>query len=438
MTLLSEYEKPTRAHFKILLMSWAGWVFDFYDLILYTFLLIPIKRELDFTDVEVSYVLGASLAATAIGGIIFGILSDRYGRKNVLQWTILTYSIGTFLSGFSPNLWLLLLFRIITGLGVGGEWGTGQTYIGETFPPKVRGRYGAFMQTGAPIGIALASIVGGYLSPIIGWRACFFVSILPALLVIFIRKRLPESDMWLHRKKILEEAGAAGSSSGVAGSSSPDTLSMDTILHERTNNFKLLFSSLYRKVFILSLVLAIFDMSAYWFTYSWMPGYLIEQRHFSFAKSAVWLLITQLGGFIGYFTFGFVADKLGRRPAYSIYSVIMAAGLVMITILWEAIIAHQWLILICMFLVGFGTGMFGGYGPLFSELFPTKIRSTAMGTAFNVARGAQFLTPVIIAWVALTYGLSGGIFIASIFALLTGIWIWTFPETKGKKLDVVL
>ncbi|TRZ66190.1 MFS transporter, partial [bacterium] len=132
--LLNEYEKPSKQHFKILFMSWAGWVFDFYDLILYTFLMIPIKAELGLTDVEVSLVLGASLAATAIGGVIFGVLSDKFGRKTVLQWTILTYSIGTFLCGFSYGVVMLLIFRIITGLGVGGEWGTGQTYIGETFP----------------------------------------------------------------------------------------------------------------------------------------------------------------------------------------------------------------------------------------------------------------------------------------------------------------
>jgi MFS family permease len=398
-------------------MSWAGWMFDFYDLILYTFLLIPIKKELLLTDVEVSFVLGASLAATAVGGIIFGFLSDRFGRRNVLQWTILTYSIGTFLSGFSTGLWMLLIFRIITGLGVGGEWGTGQTYIGETFPPKVRGRYGAFMQTGAPIGIALASVIGGYAAPEIGWRWCFFVSVLPAVLVIFIRKKLPESDMWLKRQKIAAESKI----------DKPE---------KESSNIAMLFGHAYRKLFILSLVLAIFDMSAYWFTYSWMPGYLHEQRHFSLAKSAIWMLITQGGGFLGYFTFGYAADKIGRRWAYSIYSVIMAVGLVMITLLWDTIIVYQWLILFCMFLVGFGTGMFGGYGPLFSELFPTKIRNTAMGSAFNLARGIQFLTPVIIAWIAVSYGLSGGIFIASIFALLTGMWIWTFPETKGKVLDL--
>jgi MFS family permease len=419
--LLNEYEKPTKQHYQILLLSWAGWVFDFYDLILYTFLLIPIGQELQLNNVELSYVLGASLAATAIGGVLFGIFADRFGRKSALQWTILTYSIGTFLSGFSANLPMLIAFRIITGLGVGGEWATGQTYVCETFPPKMRGRFGAFMQTGAPLGIALASIIGGFVTPTIGWRASFFVSILPALLVIIIRKKLPESDVWVEQRKLFSE-----------NITSPEIVKKKSI-----SAFTTLFSKTYRKLFILSLILAIFDMSAYWFTYSWLPGYLHQQRHFTLTKSAAWILVTQTGGFIGYFTFGFVADKLGRRPAYSIYSFIMAAGLVMITLMWDTISIFPSVILAFMFLVGFGTGMFGGYGPLFSELFPTKIRSTAMGSAFNLARGIQFFTPVIIVIIAEQYGLAGGISLAALFALLTGAWIWTFPETKGKKLAVV-
>jgi MFS family permease len=417
-TLLNEYEKPTRKHFEILLMSWAGWVFDFYDLILFTFLLIPIGKELQLSNIQLSYVLGSSLAATAIGGVIFGILSDRYGRRSVLQWTILTYSVGTFLSGFSPNIEWLIVFRTVTGLGVGGEWATGQTYVGETFPPRVRGRYGAMMQTGAPFGIVLASIVGGFVEPIIGWKACFFVSILPALLVVYIRKRLPESDVWVERKKL-----AAGELGGVQRQTT-----------EAVGKFLLLFSKQFRLLFLQSLVLAVFDMSAYWFTYSWLPGYLHQQREFSLVKSAAWMLVTQAGGVLGYLTFGLVADKLGRRPAYSIYSVVMAVGLVMITLLWDEIVIYPYLILSCMFLVGFGTGMFSGYGPLFSELFPTDIRNTAMGSAFNLARGVQFFTPVIIAAIAERYGLSGGISLAALFAILTGIWIWTFPETKGRRI----
>ncbi len=415
--LLNEYQKPQKQHFEILAMSWAGWVFDFYDLILFTFLLIPIGQELQLSNIMLSYVLGASLAATAVGGVLFGILSDRYGRKTVLQWTILTYSIGTFLCGMASSLEVLIVFRIITGLGVGGEWATGQTYVGETFPADVRGRYGAFMQTGAPIGIVLASVVGGFIAPEIGWRMCFFVSILPALLVIFIRKRLPESDVWLARKNLTAETGAAPEEN----------------LFEK---FLSLFTGPYRKLFIQCLILALFDMSAYWFTYSWLPGYLHQERQFTLVKSAVWMLVTQAGGLLGYISFGFAADKFGRRPAYSIYSALMAAGLVMITLMWDTVVDYPAIILSFMFLVGFGTGMFSGYGPLFAELFPTEIRNTAMGSAFNLARGIQFFTPVIIAVIAQQYGLSGGISLAAFFALLTGAWIWVFPETKGKKISV--
>lgn len=414
MTLLNEFEKPTRQHYHILAMSWAGWVFDFYDLILFSFLLLPIGEDLHLSNVGLSYVLGTSLAATALGGVFFGILSDRYGRKSVLQWTILTYSIGTFLCGFASSVEALLFFRIITGLGVGGEWATGQTYIGESFPPSMRGRYGAVMQTGAPFGILIASVVGGFIAPAIGWRMSFFISVLPALLVIFIRKNLPESDVWLERKRL--GAGDAVS--------------------QRKSKFLQLFSRQYRGMFSKSFILALFDMSAYWFTYSWLPGYLHQQRHFTMAKSAGWMIVTQVGGLVGYLTFGVMADKIGRRPAYSTYSVIMAFGLIMITVMWNDIVVYPSLALACMLLVGFGTGMFSGYGPLFAELFPTSIRNTAMGSAFNLARGIQFFTPVIIALVAEQYGLGGGISLAALFALLTGIWIWTFPETKGKPLEI--
>lgn len=417
-SFLNESDKPGWPHYRVLLFSWAGWTFDFYDLILYSFLLLPIGKDLGLSRVALSYVLGTSLVATALGGVVFGLLADRYGRKVVLQWTILVYSLGTFLSGTAINFPMLLCFRVLTGLGVGGEWATGHAYVAETFPPNMRGRFGALMQTGAPVGVALASIVGGFVQPLIGWRACFFVSVLPAVMVILIRRRLPESDLWLHRRHLI-----------ATGVMPPQSLAL-----ERRNRLLSLVSAPYRKTFILALLLAVFDMSAYWFTYSWLPGYLQAERHFTLSKSARWILVTQSGGLLGYTSFGMVADWLGRRPAYSIYSFFWALGLVMITLFWNAVIAFPALILTFMFLVGVGTGMFGGYGPLFAELFPTALRNTAMGAAFNLARGVQFFTPVIIAVIAQGYGLAGGISLAAFFALAAGAWVWTFPETKGKRL----
>lgn len=414
-TFLNEYEQPTRAHYMILVMSWAGWLFDFYDLLLLSFLLVPIKQELGFSPKELSLLLGVSLTATAIGGIAFGYLADLFGRKRVLSWTILTYSIGTFLCGLAMNLPWLLILRVITGLGVGGEWATGQTLIGETFPAKMRARYAAYMQTGAPLGIALAALVGGFFVPRFGWRAAFFVSVLPAFLVVLIRLKMPESDVWEARRR----------------------LQASRLDRERSHFGELLAERDLRSNFLKGFVLALTDMSAYWFTYTWLPTYLYEQLNFSLARSGLWMLVTQLGGLSGYVSFGFAADWKGRRKAYTLFSAIWALGLLLITWFWNWIAStSQWLTLLCMFLVGFGTGNFSGYGPIFSEIFPTRIRNTAMGSAFNVARGVQFLTPLVITWVAQAHGLAGGISLAAFFAILTGAWVWTLPETKGQKIAV--
>ena len=407
---MNEHEKLNRNHYMIFGLSWAGWVFDFYDLVLFTFLIAPIQASLGFSAEMLSLCLGISLFATGLGGIIFGALGDKYGRRKVLQWTIIIYSIGTCLCAFTWSFYSLVLFRFITGLGVGGEWATGQIYISETFPDNLRAKYGAFMQSGAPVGVILASIVGGLVTPIIGWRYTFLVSIIPAIMVIFIRKYLKESDVWINNK---------------------DQYVNKNIIQE----FKELISIEHRKIFLISLILCIFGMSAYWFTYSWLPTYLADERGFALIGSAIGVIIIQLGAFVGYTSFGYVAEKLGRRPAFAIYSFIMAISIAMITVCWNLIVAIPSLLYIFMFLTGFGTGFFGGFGPLFSELFPTKIRNTGVGTVFNLARGIQFLTPIIVTRVATYFDLSYGIAIAAIFAFLVGVWIWVFPETKGTVLN---
>jgi len=413
--LLNEYEHLNREHYKIFGLCLSGWIFDFYDLILFTFLIIPISFEFQVTNFTISFVLGASLLAAAVGGVILGILSDQHGRKKVLQWTIVIYSLGTFLCAFSPNVESLIIFRIITGLGIGGEWAAGQTFVGETVPPKYRGFTGALLQMGGPLGFILAAIVGGFIAPEIGWRECFLLSAIPALMVILIRTKISESDVWLKNRE------------------SKSKIRRSFTLTE--NKFFLLFSKPYRKLFCLSLILAIIGSSAYWLTFSWLPDYLYSERNLSLAKSALWIILSQLGAIIGHIIFGLTADYLGRRPAFTIFSFIMALGIVMITMLWVPISVYPVLIMIFMFLVGFGTGLYGGFGPLMSELFPTSVRNTAMGSSFNLARGVQFFTPVIIAIIGGSYGLSSGIFIAALFALSIGLWVWTLPETKGKKLQ---
>jgi len=408
--LMNEQKKLTKDHYRIFGLSWAGWVFDFYDLVLFTFLISQLQISLHFSAEMLSLCLGISLFATGLGGIIFGALGDKYGRKKVLQWTIILYSIGTLLCAFSWSFYSLVLFRFITGLGVGGEWATGQIYINETFPDDLRAKFGAFMQSGAPVGVILASIVGGVITPLIGWRFTFMISIIPAITVIFIRRYLKESDVWIQNK---------------------DQYVNKNIFQE----FKELLSKEYRKIFLISLILCIFGMSAYWYTYSWLPTYLEQERGMALLSTTLGIIVIQCGDFIGYTTFGFVAEKLGRRPAFTIYSFIMGISVSMITICWNQIAAIHDLLYVFMFLTGFGTGFFGGFGSLFSELFPTKIRNTGVGTVFNLARGAQFITPIMITLVASYFDLSYGIAIAAIFAILVGVWIWVFPETKGTSIN---
>lgn len=390
---------------------------------LFTFLLVPIRADLGLTDTQLSLLLGASLGATAIGGVLFGRLADRIGRKPVLSITILTYSVGTLLCGLAPGLHAFLVFRIVTGLGVGGEWATGQTLIGETFPANRRARFAAIMQTGAPIGVGLAAIVGGFVEPYlasrfgagVAWRACFIGSAAPALLVVAIRRVMPESDIWLASRTSREGAGRPAQ--GLRA-----VLFRDPAI---------------RRLFVLGLILAVTDMSAYWFTYLWMPKYLYDNLGFSMARSGSWILVTQAGGLLGYLSFGAVADWKGRRLAYTLYSFVWAAGLLSVTWFWSSLAATPAAALVCMFLIGIGTGNFSGYGPIFSELFPTAIRNTAMGAAYNLARGIQFVTPLVITWVAASSGAGGlgrGISIGALFAIATGIWVWTLPETRGTRI----
>ena len=407
--LLNESKRLTSQHYKIVGLSWAGWTFDFYDLMLFSFLLIPMRSSLGLTSFDMSIVVGFTLLSTAVGGIISGFLADRFGRKTILQLTIIVYSIGAFLCAFSWSFTSLLIFRIITGLGVGGEWATGQAFIAETFPPKFRGKYTGIVQSGAAVGSILAAVVGGFLAPVIGWRLSFLISVLPALIVIIIRKTLTEYDLWLKNREKYRTRSA-------------------------TAEFKKLLNNKHRSKFILALILCIFGMSAYWFTYTWLPEYLNLTKALPLQNTAILVITIQIGAFLGYITFGRVSDSIGRRPAFTIYGILMALGVLMFTLFWDFTFSYPFLIYLFMFIAGIGTGFFTGFAAVFSEIFPTSIRSTAMGSIFNIARGIQFVTPVIIAYLSEMGSEGYGIAIAAIFALLTGLWIWTLPETVSTEL----
>jgi MFS family permease len=388
-----------------------GWMFDFYDLMLFAYLAPLIAKAWGWGPDAArnkAFVVGVALAASGAGGIVFGGLADRYGRKKVMTWTILLYSLSTGLCGLAWGLWSLAFFRALTGVGVGGEWATGHALMAEIFPKERRGLASALLQAGEPLGVALAVLAGLWLAPRIGWRAVFGVSALPAALVLLVRKHAVESPHWLASKDLPRRPFLEPY--------------RELWRHHRARAAQ-------------AWVLGASKLGTYWLTYVWLPEYFSELGAMSGAMRLKFILVAQGGQFIGMLTFGAVADRLGRRPAFTLYSLLTAAGLWAMARHGAEMLARPALFWPAMAAVGFGSGCTAGFGALLAELFPTSVRNTAMGTVYNLARAFQFVTQALMGWLAVTVGVAHGLLLAVAFALFTSAWIWTFPETKGRALE---
>jgi MFS family permease len=410
---LSTHERAGGEHLRILVLAWGAWATGFYTLTLVSFLLQPLQDAFGLSEGKLAELTAVGVGMTGVGGLLFGWMSDRAGRRLSLAVAIAAFSAGNLACGLAPGFGWLLAGRALAGLGVGGTWGAGQAMLGETIPPALRGRYGAIAQSGAPAGLGLAAAVGSFLAPAAGWRILFLLSAAPALVLPFV-KRLPESDLWLEHRRRLREGILARPRRPILA----QLVAADL-------------AGLFTRAFILTGL----NMSAYWFAIIWLPRYLQKQRGLSIFGSGWWTLTFVAGSVLGYFTFGWVSDAIGRRRAFAIYCGITTVGLLLVTLLWSALAAQPGLGLTCMLVAGVGTGTWSCFGPYFSELFPTRVRGAAMSVIMNVSRGVQFVAPLAIAAVAGRWGLAGGVALAAGFSLLAGAWVWTLPETAGVRIE---
>jgi MFS family permease len=408
---------------RTLLAAALGWMLDAFDAMLYALVLTHVMRDLGMSKATSGLLYTLTLLASGIGGLLFGFLADRIGRKRALMLSILTYSICSFASGLSTTVLMLAVFRFILGLGMGGEWNTGATLVAETWPDQLRAKAIAMVQSSWAIGYALAALVAGIVLRYANWRMVFFVGILPALVTLWIRRSVPESPMWMEHHRLAAQV---------------QKLEPRGALRTRgKESFSVIFHAPYGKSTIVLLLLNFFGLFAWWGLFSWIPPYLSLQvaqggRGFGIMGTTTLLLVLNLFGmFPGYISFGWVADHLGRRKAFMLY--LFAAALL---VPFYAMARSQAVLLVLGAAVAFfGTGFFSGSGTIGSEIFPTHVRARALGFTYNGARAMSSIAPYVIGRVGQTKGLSWAFYLCGAAFLLASVMATQLPETKGKRLE---
>ena len=411
----------TSAQRRTLLAAALGWMLDAFDAMLYALVLTHVMRDLGMSKGIGGLLNSLTLLASGIGGVSFGFIADRIGRKRALMLSILTYSVCSFASGLSTSVLMLAVFRFILGLGMGGEWNTGATLVAETWPTELRAKAISIVQSSWAIGYAFAALVAGIVLHYADWRMVFFVGILPALVTLWIQKGVPESAMWQEHHRLAQESKRASGTS-----------------HEPERDaFARIFRPPYVKHTFELLLVNFFGMFAWWGLFTWIPPYLslpVEQggRGFGVMGTTTLLVVLNLFGmFPGYLSFGWVADHLGRRRSFIIYT-LMAALLVPL----YAMARQPWTLLVVGTVAAFfSTGFFSGSGIIGSEIFPTRLRARALGFTYNGARTMSSIAPFVIGRVGQVKGLSWAFYLCAASLLLASLVATQLPETKGKQLE---
>lgn len=415
----------TSTQWHALVAAQAGWMLDAMDVLLYTFALTTIQKEFQFDSATAGLLASVTLLASAIGGILFGVIADYIGRTKALITTILIYSFCSAGTATAQNLLQLILWRSLLGLGMGGEWSSGSVLVSETWPAEHRGKAIGIMQSGWAVGHILAAILSAMILPKFGWRPLFLVGVFPALLTIWIRRRVSEPTVW---------NTASRSSFDQSKINGKTRLSLFSFFQK---NLSAIFKpNLLRRTLVATLLTSSV-LFTYWGLFTWLPGFLSKPlaqggAGMSIVKTSGWIIPMQIGGFFGYLSFGFISDRFGRKPTFIFYLITAA---ILVPIYGQLMYSDTTLLVLGPFIGFFGTGYFALFGAMLAELFPTSIRATAQGFAYNAGRAFSALAPFTIGQLADLYGIGSALALTSSFFLVGALMILLLPETRGVALE---
>jgi len=383
---------------------------DAFDVMLYAMVLAKMMAELGMSKATGGLMSSLTLLAAAAGGIVFGVLADRHGRTWALRASVLIYSVFTAACGLASTVPMLAVFRIFLGLGMGGEWASGAALVSETWPAEHRGKALGFVQSFWAVGYAAAALVSGLVLPWGGWRAVFFIGVLPALLVFWVQKRVDEPALWRAEMATAKDAPRLKIRSVIRGRLLGTTAAV-TLMNA-------------------------FTLFAWWGFNTWIPGYLSLARDqggmgLSTGLTSALVFIMQAGMWLGYLTFGYFSDRVGRRRTYLAY--LLAAAV--LVALYAQVRRPLLLFALGPFVAFFGTGYFTGFGALTAELYPTRIRATLQGFTYNIGRVVSAAAPLAIGSLAQNRGFGTAFLLAAAaFVAAAVMFIW-IPETRGRTLS---
>jgi benzoate transport len=390
---------------KALIGSALGYAMDGFDLLILGFMLKIISADLSLTPAEGASLVTATLIGAVIGGIGFGMLSDRIGRVRVLTYTIVVFAVFTGLCGFAQGYYDLLFYRTLAGVGLGGEFGIGMALVAEAWPASMRARASSYVGLGWQLGVLAAAIVTPILLPVIGWRGMFMLGIFPAVAAYFIRQSLHEPEVFVKKSHDHPKESALYQ---LVDSVETTKLSIGMIILCSVQNF------------------------GYYGVMIWLPSYLSSRFGFALTQSAVWTIVTIAGMAVGIFMFGHIADRIGRRPAFFAYML----GAAIMVVVYSRLTDPIYLLVAGAVMGFFVNGMLGGYGALISELFPTSARATAQNVLFNVGRAIGGFGPVVVGAIASMYSFELAIALLAALYLLDIVALWLLiPERRGAALS---